>query len=271
MTLKRTQNGISYRITGPQGAPFLLLVQGLAKSSQYWLGFPHSLSTDFQVITFDARGFGASTRDLPWGYDVGSMAEDVKQIMVEERIEKAHLFGVSLGGMIVLSFTSKYPQFVASAIVVNASTSGSWRPRISARALWALAMGAIAKDQREEKLSEVILSPRISKKKRREIVASWRDIEASDPIPVLNTMKQLMAAARFKATAQVTQQLPPVLILAGAEDQFVPQYNSHALAEVFSQAKIRTLPKAGHEPYLDQEKKLILLIKQWVSGANGET
>jgi len=109
-------NGINlnYKVDG-QGEP-LVLIMGIAGSRQGWIFQKHVYRRYFQVITFDNRGVGRS--DKPSGpYSMRMMADDTVGLMDYLGIEKAHILGVSMGGMIAQELAINYPERVKKLVL----------------------------------------------------------------------------------------------------------------------------------------------------------
>jgi pimeloyl-ACP methyl ester carboxylesterase len=109
---------IHYQITG-QGEP-VILIHGLYSSARMnWdlPGVTAKLAEHFQVIALDNRGHGLS--DKPQGEDQygPEMAEDIVRLMDHLQIQKAHVVGYSLGGMITLKLLTLHPERVRSAVL----------------------------------------------------------------------------------------------------------------------------------------------------------
>ena len=110
-------NGIKicYEVQGV-GDP-VVLVHGFGAKKETWLGQFGPLSEKFKVIRFDNRGAGKSDRpNEPFTMDM--FVEDIKGLMDALAIDKAHIIGWSLGGMIVQHFLLKYPERVDKAVLL---------------------------------------------------------------------------------------------------------------------------------------------------------
>jgi 3-oxoadipate enol-lactonase len=97
------------------GTP-VLLIMGLSYPSYMWHRTRPALAAHYQTVAFDNRGVGRS--DVPLGpYPIALMASDAAAVLDAAGIERAHLFGVSMGGMIAQEFALQYPKRVLSLIL----------------------------------------------------------------------------------------------------------------------------------------------------------
>ncbi len=111
-------NGINacYEIHG-EGYP-LMLIHGYGGTKEGWFTQVPALSEEFKVITPDNRGAGGSDHpNIP--YTMEMYADDINGLMEYLKIEKAHVIGASLGGMIVQNFILKYPNRVNKFVLIN--------------------------------------------------------------------------------------------------------------------------------------------------------
>ena len=111
-------NGVNlcYEIHGD--GEIVLLIHGLGTKKEAWIGQTEPLAKYFKIIRFDNRGAGKSDRpDTPYTMEV--FADDINGLMDFLDIEKCHIIGWSLGGMIVQNFILKYPQRVNKMVLIN--------------------------------------------------------------------------------------------------------------------------------------------------------
>jgi pimeloyl-ACP methyl ester carboxylesterase len=117
-----TANGIDlyYEVHG-EGEP-LLLIMGLSLSSKSWFRTIPALSKQYKVIVFDNRGVGVSGKpNSP--YSIELMADDAKAVLDAAGVESAHIYGISMGGMIAQRLALKYPEVIRS-LILGCTTSG---------------------------------------------------------------------------------------------------------------------------------------------------
>jgi len=96
----------------------VLLVHGFTGNKEGWIGQWIPLSKHFRVIRFDNRNGGCSDRpNIPNTLDM--LADDINGLMDYLNIEKAHIIGWSMGGIIVQKFAIKYPERIGKIILIN--------------------------------------------------------------------------------------------------------------------------------------------------------
>src|SRR5246127_1839816 len=109
------------------GEPLLLLM-GLSYPSYMWHRFRPVLAQTYRTIAVDNRGVGQS--DVPPGvYSIALMASDAAAVLDAAKVRSAHVFGVSMGGMIAQEFALQYPARVRSLILGCTAAGGAPPPR----------------------------------------------------------------------------------------------------------------------------------------------
>jgi pimeloyl-ACP methyl ester carboxylesterase len=113
-------NGVKIHYEVKSNGEPVILVHGLyssAKANWVMPGTIAELAKHYQVIAFDNRGHGQSGKPETEDQYGVQMVEDVVRLMVHLHIQKAHVIGYSLGGMITLKLLTMYPKRVSSAVV----------------------------------------------------------------------------------------------------------------------------------------------------------
>ena len=104
--------------------PPLLLIQGLGYARWSWEPVLPGLAERFRVISFDNRGIGES--DKPAGpYTAREMADDALQVLDEAGVERAHVLGASLGGMIAQELAVAAPERVERLVLCCTTPGGA--------------------------------------------------------------------------------------------------------------------------------------------------
>ena len=211
----------------------------------WWRTVPVLAAAGLRVLTFDNRGVGRSAR--PAGpYTVAQMAGDAVAVLDACELERAHVYGISLGGMIAQEIALLHPERI-NRLVLGATTPGGAaakraddatldffqrRAQMSAEeAVWASVpfnYGAGTREHHADRIGA-------------DITHRLRYPIESEPYAA-----QLAAGLAHDTVDRLPQVKAPTLVVHGTEDRMVPVENAEILAELIPQARLRVLPGAGH-------------------------
>lgn len=90
--------GIAYTVSGPDGAPVLVLSNSLGTTVDMWAHQLDALSKHYRVVRYDTRGHGASIAPAG-GYTLDMLGRDVIAVLDDLNVERAHFCGISMGGL----------------------------------------------------------------------------------------------------------------------------------------------------------------------------
>ena len=120
------QLNLYYECHGDPQSPPVVLIHGIGADHEMWrpqiTSFP---AAGYYVIVPDLRGHGRS--DLPVEFHIIDCARDIWELLNVLNIDRSHLVGVSMGGMVVQQFVAQYPERALSQVIVD-SLSGVTRP-----------------------------------------------------------------------------------------------------------------------------------------------
>lgn len=116
-----TSQDVQLRVehTPRPGAPALLLLNSLGTSLEMWDDQLEALSERFELIRFDARGHGKSTIGTQREATMDLLATDALNVLDACGVARAHLCGISMGGMIAMHIATKWPDRVLKAALCN--------------------------------------------------------------------------------------------------------------------------------------------------------
>ena len=252
-----------YEVHG-SGEPVVLL-RGLGRSVKHWLGYEQRLAQSARVIAIELRGMGLSTQRYRWRDDLFANAEDIVRVLDHLHLEKAHMMGVSLGGMVALATGLKYPERTQSIVVMNTSIGGQRTLRLSPKAVLALSSIVRFRDERfHTSLVDVLVSPTCDAAKKAQIAQSYAEIAQQHGFGALTVVKQLAAASRFLVKKRLGNLDIPTLVIYGGDDQFVPNINSINLAKLLPRSTVVKIDGAGHEISLDKPEELTTTLENWL-------
>lgn len=258
--LERAGHRIHYEVLGRPDAPPLLLVMGLALSSRGWATLPERLASRFRVIVFDNRGTGRSVpaRGLFRVEDLADDAAAVLDAVLDDPKARAHVFGVSMGGVIAQELTLRHPRRVRSLVL--GCTYACWRrsQKASVRTAASLVRALFTRPAKGLELSATYLvSPAYYERNARALGEWLRDSERA---PAPTAARQLLAIVRHSAESRLDAIDVPTLIVTGSDDRLVPAANSRHLARRIKGARFVELSGAGHCFPLEREDETVATL-----------
>ena len=242
-----------------RGEP-VLLIMGLGWESDMWYRSRPVLSERYRTIVFDNRGVGRS--DVPAGpYPISLMASDAAAVLDEAGIESAHLFGVSMGGMIAQEFALQYPNRVRSLILGCTSAGGPTAVRPEPAVLNALMSPGTTADEFAATINPFLYDSRTPRERIEEDMVLRRRWW---PNPAGYTA-QLQGILAWEAYSRLPNIKAPTLVIHGGSDQLVPPENGELIADRIRDAKLVTIPHAGHVLATDQPDAVHRAVLEFLS------
>ena len=108
---------IEYEVFGPNNpGPPIVLIHGVGTDIHDFNSVVHSLASKHRVITYSLRGHGR-TQDPGTGFDLPTLASDLKVLINALKLDKVVLVGHSAGGQVAMEFTKKHPELVSKLIL----------------------------------------------------------------------------------------------------------------------------------------------------------
>jgi proline iminopeptidase len=265
-----------YDVSGDPAAPAVLLIQGLGMPAAMWPDvFVAKLLTEgFRVVTFDNRDCGGSSRlaaaglpDIPRSiarallrkpvtapYTLTDMVDDTRAVLDAAGVDRAHVVGVSMGGMIAQTFAALLPGRVHTLTSVM-STTGNPAPRIAlgkVRALRAL----LKRPPPEPSTAQVVehllyLFGVIGSPGFHQHAAALRthfERVAQRGLYPAGTSRQLAAIlASGDRRALLARISAPTLVIHGADDPLVRVAAGIDTAQNIRGARLKVVPGMGHD------------------------
>jgi pimeloyl-ACP methyl ester carboxylesterase len=259
---------LCYETFGDPGDPAMLLVMGLATQMVAWHDdFCADLAgRGFHVIRFDNRDIGRSTKlsHIPppttWqivrrdphaaGYTLDDMADDAVGLLDHLGIERAHVVGASMGGMIAQTIAIRHPDRVLSLVSIMSNTGARWTGNPALRTLPIFLRraprDAEAFAAHTVKLFEAIGSPGYppdpEELRDRALLSHSRGI---DPAGSGRQLAAILAAP--DRTKELGKVRVPTLVIHGAQDRMVTPSGGRATAKAVPGARLMLVDGMGHD------------------------
>jgi pimeloyl-ACP methyl ester carboxylesterase len=243
-----------------EGQP-VLLIMGLGYPSDMWYRTRSLLADRYRTIALDNRGVGRS--DLPPGpYPIALMASDAAAVLDAAGFESAHIYGVSMGGMIAQEFALQYPERVRSLILGCTASGGPHVVKAEPEVIQLLmARGNLSPAEAVEALIPFIYDAATARERIDEDLAMRRDWF---PKPEAY-MAQLQGILSWEAYSRLDQISAPTLVIHGLSDRLIPAGNGKLIADRIPGAKLVLLPHASHIYSTDQTEAAHEVIMEFLA------
>lgn len=255
---------IAYQIHGPNsgGIP-VLLIRPLGGTVALWGEFRELLARELRVISFDLRGTGHSSPDRAWP-STRTLAQDSLQVLAQLGLARAHVFGISLGGMIATWLAVLAPARVARLCIASAPARGLELSRAGFRRELALAACFVrARADVEAKLVERILSGRFRATHPEKVNEIERIVRVA-PASRSALIKHALAGLRHDARGALARIHVPMLALAGQRDTLLGTEPVRALADGIAGARFEIIADSGHDLTLEQPKVTAKAVSEFL-------
>jgi len=239
------------------GGDPLLLVMGLAADSAAWMFQLPDFARHYRTIVFDNRGVGRSAKP-PGPYTIHEMADDTAGLLDVLGIARAHVVGVSMGGMIAQELALRHPDRVRGLVL--ACTYPEPDAEVERQREFSVAQfgGTVAADG-EMRIDLTALDPMLFFQHLLPRVFNQAFIDQELPklmqlfsgalqygFSMEALLGQVAAVMGHRATERLHQIKARTLVITGDADLLIPPANSRVLAENIPNAKLVTIPGGSH-------------------------
>jgi 3-oxoadipate enol-lactonase len=248
---------------GEAGAPPLLLVRGLGRSSRYWGELRERLGRSFHLLVTDNRGAGRS--DAPWPpYSTSLMADDHAAILGAAGVARTHVFGMSLGGMIAQKLAIRHPARVERLILGCTTPGGPHSVKASRKDVLGLLRASIGSTERTmRRMAPRLLSAETLRTKP-EIVDQWIALSAGEPRRRRGYLGQLVAGGGHDAWSKLPHISAPTLVVTGDADRLIDPANSRLLADRIPGARLSFIASVGHDFAAERPEETAAMITEFL-------
>jgi 3-oxoadipate enol-lactonase len=242
----------------------LLLVTGFTISSAVFEPVLPLYGQRFDCITYDNRGSGRSGAPLR-PTSIPELAGDAVRLLDALDVDSAHVYGLSMGGMIAQELAIRFPERVRGLILGGTTPGGPRAFRPGVRELRALgaAMAGNVRDANEPWLGHWVFSPeflRDEPRRARELLRHFRRHRA----PPHGALGHWWASVYHDTVARLPRIQAPTLVLHGERDAMAPLDNARLLAERIPDAELRLVPAAGHAYMLERPDESFSILTEWL-------
>jgi 3-oxoadipate enol-lactonase len=241
--------------------PPLLLIMGMSGTALHWgEPFLEELRRDFDVIVYDHRGVGASSR-LEGSITIAQLAEDAAGLLAALAIDSAHVVGISMGGMVAQELALAHPRLVRT-LTLGCTYCGGEGSSLTAPEVIQRLTEAMFSGDRERALRtafEVNVSAAMAEDS--ELFERSLAIDKQRAVAVPVVMAQMQACMAHDTSARLSELMMPTLVVHGTEDQMLPVENGSLIASRIPGSRLEILDGVGHLFIWEQPEHAAELIR----------
>ena len=264
---------VAYRDVG-NGDEVLLLIHGMAGSSEAWRAVTPQLSKKYRVVAPDLLGHGQSAKPRS-DYSLGAFAAWLRDLLDELGISRVTIAGHSLGGGVAMQFAYQHPDYCERLVLIS---SGGLGPDVgrTLRLLSApgaeLIMPIIAPGpvvRAGNKLRDWLSAASIQSPRGAEMWSSYSSL-ADQPTrqAFLRTLRSVVdhhgqavcALNRLHLTSEL-----PTIIMWGDQDRIIPVEHAYALNEARPACRLEVLSGVGHFPQVERPGDVVDLLDDFIA------
>lgn len=252
----------------------LLLIHGMAGSSETWRSVIPPLAKKFRVIAPDLLGHGESAKPRT-DYSLGAFAVWLRDFLDELGVSRATVIGHSLGGGVAMQFVYQHPDYAQRLILISSGGLGpdvGWVLRLLSAPGAELVLPVIASTpvlSVGNKLRSWLRGAGIQSPRGAELWNAYSSL--SDGETRQSFLKTLRSVVDYRGQAvsalnrlRLREELP-VMAIWGERDGIIPVDHAYAAHEARTDARLEVLPDVGHFAQVEAPMRVVELIEDFIA------
>jgi pyruvate dehydrogenase E2 component (dihydrolipoamide acetyltransferase) len=244
--------------TGEGGEP-LVLLHGFGGDLNTWLFNVEALAADRAVYALDLPGHGGSTKQVADG-ELGFLVAALRGFLDSQGIERAHLAGHSMGGLVAAALAIEDPGRVLSLTLVDSAGLG---PEINLDFI----EGFVAASGRRELkpvLQRLFADPDLVTRQMIDDVLKYKRLDGVQEALRALADRQFTDGRQQRVLTNELRSFPsPMLVIWGSQDQVIPVDHANAAPDG---AETKVLPGAGHSPHMEAAGEFNRTLEGFLAG-----
>ena len=260
---------LHYLEWGAAPAAPVLLLHGGSAHAHWWDSFASAIANDYRVLALDLRGHGDSEHAVPAAYRVDDYVRDVAAFIDAQGLDRLHLIGHSLGGLVATALAAQQPERLRSLVVVDSQLKIT-----PAGARYMLRLRNFPQPEyrdRQHAIERFRLLPTqtaADEQTLRQIAAhSFRELP--DGRWTYKFDREAMAHTEPQDLTPILRRLTcPILLVRGVHSTLLPPAALSILRAVAPQAKVAEIAAAHHHVMLDNPVEFEHAVRQFLEAVD---
>lgn len=229
--------------------PLVIFLHGIGGNRTNWHDQLPEFGRHFHAVSWDARGYGESD-DYDGPLEFGDFAIDLARVIDHFRARRAHLVGLSMGGVIALDFALRYPDRLATLTLCDSMPGFGHLTESQRREFIRLRQEPLLAGKEPRDIAPAVAKTLLSKSPRpgcfERLVASMAALHKESYI------KTITGSVNYARPLELEIITAPALVVVGAEDALTPPETSREMARRIPGARLTVIEGAGHLSNIEQ-------------------
>lgn len=254
---------LAYHRQGDHGHP-VVLIMGFGMPGVVWGPIADTLAQHHRVVWFDNRGIGQSDKP-PGPYTMAQMADDTAHLLDHLGWDKAHIVGVSMGGMIAQEFALRHPQRLPTLSLIATHPGGlsAVVPPLKGLKLFLRTNTAKDPNARMANLEQLLYTQNYLNTTDRAALRARLIAQFQTPASPKGRLSQLAAVLRHNTIPRLPRLAGlPTLIIKPSEDKIVHVRNSRRMHRLIPDATLREIADSGHGLVRQHPERVCELLRE---------
>jgi 3-oxoadipate enol-lactonase len=221
----------------------VVLMHGIGGNRSNWHDQLPEFGRYFRAVAWDARGYGDSD-DYDGALDFGDFAIDLARLLDHFHAPRAHLVGLSMGGVIALDFVSRWPDRVTTLTLCDSFPGFSHISDEQRREFIRLRQEPLLAGKKPKDIAPAIAKSLLGKSPPPEVFE--RLVASMSTLHKESYLKTISSLANYTQTLNLEAITAPTHVVVGAEDTLTPPATSREMAQRIPGARFTIIEGAGH-------------------------
>ena len=229
--------------------PLVIMLHGIGGNRTNWHDQLPEFGRHFHAVAWDARGYGDSD-DYDGALDFGDFATDLARVIAHFGAQRAHLVGLSMGGVIAMDFATRYRDRVATLTLCDSLPGFGHLTEAQRREFIRLRQEPLQAGKEPGDIAPTVARTLLGKSPQpgafERLVASMTALHKD------SYLKTITGSVSYSRPLQIESIAVPVMVVVGDEDTLTPPATSRELARRIPGARIEVIEAAGHLSNIEQ-------------------